>query len=127
MDAFWDKVDRAGLNDCWLWNGASNSKGYGNFRSRSAHVVAFELVNGPIARGLEIDHLCRVRACVNPAHLEAVTHQENVQRAQPDHCRQGHSLTGPHIKIVKRADGTRRKCMLCERIYKRKARQNAKG
>ncbi len=75
---------------CWVWNGRLNDDGYGVLdlswrrggpKSRSAHRLAYELFVGPIPDGLEIDHLCAVRRCVNPAHLEAVTHAENVRRA----------------------------------------------
>lgn len=57
-----------------------------------AHRVAYEQAKGPIPTGLQIDHLCRNRACVNPDHLEAVTQGENVRRAVPDRCINGHDL-----------------------------------
>lgn len=70
---------------CWLWMGRREKKGYGSLHSNGtsykAHRVSYELVKGPIPAGLEIDHLCRVRCCVNPDHLEAVTHRENIRRA----------------------------------------------
>lgn len=80
--AFWEKVDKSG--ECWVWT-ANTHKGYGNYGSRErrqkAHRWAWEFTNGPIPDGLEIDHLCRNRACVRPTHLEPVTHAENVRRA----------------------------------------------
>ena len=88
---------------CWLWIGASTSNGYGLYappapaKTRQAHRESYQLLVGPIPDGLEIDHLCRVRSCVNPFHLEAVTHRENVIRGNPKsyarrttHCAQGH-------------------------------------
>lgn len=87
-ERFWSKVDRSGGPDaCWLWTGAPID-GYGTFTvstgvSRRAHRVAYELQVGPIPAGLEIDHLCRVKLCVNVKHLEAVTHAENLRRAAP--------------------------------------------
>lgn len=75
---FWSKVDKSG--DCWLWM-AAKSYGYGRFwtagRQYSAHRLSYELASGPIQEGLEIDHICHVRACVNPSHLRAVTTKQN--------------------------------------------------
>jgi len=80
---FWSKVDAEG--DCWEWTGARSDKGYGHMRRAdtivAAHRFAWELLVGPIPDGLEIDHLCRKRKCVNPDHLEPVTHSENMRRA----------------------------------------------
>lgn len=94
-ERFWPKVDKRGPNGCWLWTGRLFSNGYGCFmlkgRSLLAHRVAFEW-QGDIPEGLHLDHLCRVRACVNPAHLEPVTIQENNRRASAakTHCPYGH-------------------------------------
>jgi hypothetical protein len=70
---------------CWLWLGTTFPLGYANVRfggkSRLAHRVMYELVNGPIPDGLQLDHLCRVRSCINPAHLQPVTARENTRRS----------------------------------------------
>jgi hypothetical protein len=75
-------------SDCWVWQRALRTSGYGAWTRRSdglhgryAHAVSYETFVGPIPDGLQIDHLCRTRACVNPAHLEPVTQRENMQRA----------------------------------------------
>jgi hypothetical protein len=73
-----EKFDRG--EGCWLWNGKRNHLGYGIFSERRAHRVVYEHFVGPIGEGLELDHKCRVTSCVNPAHLEPVTHKENVRR-----------------------------------------------
>ena len=68
---------------CWLWEGATDEKGYGlvyTDRSRRAHRVVYERIRGPIPEGLQLDHLCAVKPCVNPAHLEPVTNSENQRR-----------------------------------------------
>jgi hypothetical protein len=91
------RVDRLSLfnakwvedsNGCWIWQGGQNDQGYGTFfdgRTRRAHRWSFEHFRGPIPPGMPLDHLCRVRLCVNPWHLEVVTASENARRR--DHNR----------------------------------------
>ena len=85
-ERFWAKVEPEPNSGCFLWTGFVSPSGYGIFRERyrgkgtGAHRYAFEATRGPIPNGLNLDHLCRVRSCVNPDHLEPVTHQENVRR-----------------------------------------------
>lgn len=71
---------------CWVWQGATNGKGYGVIRAHGQQMsvtrIVYEATIGPVADNHELDHLCMVRSCVNPGHLEAVTHRENVQRAR---------------------------------------------
>lgn len=74
------RADIRAADECWPWVGSVTGDGYGQMRGRGAHRVAYELHVGPIPTGLVIDHLCHVRHCVNPRHLEAVTNQENSRR-----------------------------------------------
>jgi hypothetical protein len=113
--------------DCWLWVGTRHHKtGHGKFwlnnRTMQAHRVAYELLVGPIPDGLTLDHLCRVRACVNPAHLEPVTLEENVARglASPTktHCVHGHEFTKENTR---HAQG-RRHCRACDRRRQRESK-----
>lgn len=92
-ERFWTKVDKTG--SCWIWTGVLNTRGYGKFHRTSrervlAHRFAYELVIGEIPMGLQIDHLCDNKACVNPDHLEAVTPSENMRRSYAA----GRPLTG---------------------------------
>lgn len=81
-ESFWARVDKT--DTCWLWTDAPALTGYGRVSRDNvvdyAHRVAYELAVGPIPPGLTIDHLCRVRLCVNPTHLEPVTLAENTRR-----------------------------------------------
>jgi len=120
--------------DCWNWQSELNNRGYGFFyiaeRRLLAHRYSYELFNGPIPHGLEIDHLCRNRRCVNPDHLETVTTKVNVLRgisfaavnAKKTHCPKGHSYEF--------FDGTSRRCKPCHsekmRRYNRKRTEQAK-
>jgi hypothetical protein len=84
---------RTDIGDCWLWTGAHVSSGYGNLKvasvNRPAHVWVWENLVGPVPDGLELDHLCRVRACVNPDHLEPVTRAVNLRRSWAIRVRHG--------------------------------------
>lgn len=79
-------MTRRALGPCWLWTRAKNDSGYGVVRTprglARSHRATYEALRGPIPPGLVLDHLCRVRACCNPYHLEAVTDLENKRRGR---------------------------------------------
>ena len=136
-ERFWRHVDKRGPEECWHWTGGGWSSGYGALRivGRStkvaAHRISYEIHVGPVPDGLVIDHLCRNRKCVNPAHLEAVTFRENIlrgegmaaQHARKTHCLRGHSFDPPNGYVTSQG----RRCRACDRIrYEaREARKKA--
>lgn len=81
---FFANVLLGSRTDCWFWLGHRDRLGYGHFHFHGqkalAHRRCFEATIGPVPEGLELDHLCRAPSCVNPAHLEPVTHRENIKR-----------------------------------------------
>jgi hypothetical protein len=113
---------------CWLWTGRRDIGGYGRLwvgdRDVPAHRWSYERFVGPIPEGLQVDHLCRVRECVNPAHLEPVTQAENIRRgvgastrnATKTHCPRGHAYTPENT--MRRKSGQRR-CRICVRAQNR--------
>lgn len=121
-ERFWAYVEKT--DTCWLWTGYRNELGYGFFAPRGSRNVrayrwAYEEVYGSVPQGLELDHLCGVRACVRPTHLEPVTHLENVRRgrtATKTHCVSGHAFddVNTYIKIDSRGRASRT-CRTCRR------------
>lgn len=130
-ERIYQRVTMVPMAGCWLWLLHCNSDGYGTIKingiNRHAHIVAFEHFRGPVPEGLELDHVCRVRCCVNPWHLEPVTHIENVRRGvsgivsrdrelSKTHCPHGHEYSIENTYRYK----NRRKCSLCRTTQKRK-------
>jgi hypothetical protein len=116
---------------CALFTGYLDKQGYGRIlhdgEKRLVHRVAYELCIGPIPDGYEVDHLCGIRNCVNPAHLEAVTAIENTRRAagghaQQTHCDHGHEFTPENTRIVDRPNGKQRACRRCDARRARESR-----
>jgi hypothetical protein len=136
-ERFWAAVDKNGPwpertdleGRCWVWTRALTN-GYGHIQERGtrrnvpAHRLSYELHGGTLVDELEIDHLCRNRACVNPAHLEQVTNTVNVlrgegpaaQNARKTHCKYGHPFAGENLRLT--PDG-KRQCRTCLRARQR--------
>lgn len=125
---FTDSIEPEPTSGCWLWAADAFASGYGRFwvssqrKSWRAHRVSYERFVGPIPAGLTLDHLCRVKLCVNPAHLEAVTHRVNCLRgisqpavnARKTHCKNGHLLSPDNSFPSSSKSGTR-SCAICGR------------
>lgn len=130
-------VERDYMTGCLRWTGSHSAQGYGQITLRAltpkhhvrVHRAAYELWVGPIPEGYEVDHVhawgCRHRDCVEPTHLEAVTHAENTRRARAliTHCRQGHEFSEANTMISGR--GARR-CRACCREWNRQSRAKAR-
>lgn len=131
FERFIEKVNKT--ETCWLWIADKDEYGYGRFRNNGwhgAHRFSYEHFVGQIPKGLVIDHVCRVRHCVNPNHLRIVTNKENIlageglcaQNARMTHCKRGHLLAGLNIQFYR----GRRCCLVCrkqmERIYRDRRR-----
>lgn len=123
-DKFWRKVERTPT--CWLWNGPKNKSGYGYFsfgkQFKRAHRLSYEEVRGEIPKGMVLDHICRIRNCVNPDHLRIVTNAENVLigigptaiNARKTHCPQGHEYTKENTYKAQSKDAGRN-CIICRK------------
>ena len=128
------------FKQCWEWQGSKGSHGYGRFQVDGkqwlAHRFSYTLFIGDIPDGLVIDHLCRNKTCVNPAHLEVVTHGQNIRRGEAGqitgqrqkektHCPQGHPYSGSNVLQF----GKSRHCRECgrkrAREYQRKKRKQS--
>ncbi|MDQ1446770.1 MAG: hypothetical protein QOI20_3234, partial [Acidimicrobiaceae bacterium] len=131
---FWDKCAPEPMSGCWLFVGCWNGMGYGSIfvadRAIGAHRYAYETLVGELASSLDLDHLCRIHCCVNPAHLEPVAHRTNVLRgigptaahAAQTHCKRGHVLTPDNVMPSSARKG-HRACLVCDR--EKKARNAA--
>jgi len=124
---FWKKVDRTG--ECWVWIATCDPYGYGRFwldgRMAPAHRVSFAMTCGPIEPGMQLDHICRNRRCVKPAHLRQVTPYWNRTHntASPlvaiwfsTHCSRGHPFDLFNTKTRMRDGKMRRECRECRRL-----------
>lgn len=109
---------------CILWEGATQSKGYGSETdhrggTRLVHRRVWEEACGPIPDGMTIDHLCTQKTCINPDHMEVVTRAENSRRKneRQTHCKRGHALSGDNVRLTPRGDRVHRVCRECARIH----------
>jgi hypothetical protein len=125
-DRFMRHVSPEPNSGCWLWEAHVSKEGYGRFHTPDgrhgwAHRISYELFKGSIPNGLHLDHLCRVRCCVNPDHLEPVTQTENNFRGESHipknkvktHCKNGHEFNEKNTYWFSYRDTMHRKCRAC--------------
>lgn len=131
-ERFWSKVEEDRNTGCWVWTACVGSHGYGLYfmvePRQLAHRVAYEALVGAIPDGMVVDHVvargCTRRNCVNPAHMEIVTHRENTLRgkgatavnAAKVECVRGHPLSGDNVSHV----AGRRRCKTCHRLRQKR-------
>lgn len=115
-------------NNCWLYARAINSSGYGSTSYGLAHRIMYQALVGEIPEGLQLDHLCKVKICVNPAHLEPVTRLENMRRHFTGICKKGHKMTGNNLQVYIYKGKEQKRCRQCANDYQRaqKRRMRAK-
>ena len=125
MKKFMAKVTKT--KTCWIWQGCLTHNGYGQLRRNNkswlAHRYSYVLFKGSIPNGMVLDHLCRVRNCVNPEHLEPVTNRENLLRGIPGnktHCPHGHEYTQENSAYYKNY----KYCKTCNRQRAARNRQS---
>lgn len=136
LDRCQDKYEPEPNSGCWLWIGALTDDGYGcvylpNKRRYRAHIVMYEAAKGRVPDGLCLDHKCRIKSCVNPDHLEAVTPRENTLRSDPGkhkraqtHCKNGHAFSEGNTKVDQNG---RRACRACHLINNAKYREKKRA
>lgn len=134
LEELMDHVVQEPMSGCWLWTGALHSGGYAQARIDGRTQYVHRLVVADQLRvGLQVDHLCRVRACVNPAHLDVVTQVENIRRGisppadngRRTTCVRGHSL-GSDGDVYVYANGGRQ-CRPCKRLLERARRRKERA
>lgn len=131
-ERFWQKVE-INPDGCWNWTG-STTKGYGQFGLKGrlvyAHRYSYQTLVGEVPSGLELDHLCRNRQCVNPQHLEEVTHSVNIKRGlgpsisrqrqlSKTHCPSGHPYDNTNTYVTSQG---KRHCRACHTLRERQRR-----
>lgn len=127
IDRLFAKTDFSrGWFGCWVWTGAKYGKGYGsikhNGKDRSVHRVSFELSTGAIDPNLTIDHMCEVKLCINPLHLEEKTAIENRLRAgysKATHCLRGHEFDEKNTRNYNGKQHCRKCATLHQRAYRK--------
>ena len=136
LERLMEKV-RVEPSGCWAWTACLDSDGYGRItldkKMLIAHRASYMVHVGPIPKGLTLDHVCRNRACVNPAHLEPVSNRENVLRgtgktaenARRTECVNGHPFAGENLSITKLGHRVCRECTRSRARAKYRARVSA--
>lgn len=126
FEVFMSRIEKVTESGCWLWTAGENGAGYSWFNRQLGHRYSYNKFVGDIPDGLQLDHLCRVRCCVNPDHLEIVTPRTNVLRgigpsaqyARRTHCKKGHEFTSDNTYTT--PGESNRLCRICRAEYMRR-------
>ncbi len=136
-ESFFSKINPCPITGCWNWSGSMYPLGYGFYsKTGYAHRFSFQKFNGPLIKGLTIDHTCRNRGCCNPRHLDQVSQKTNLLRspitqasirASKTHCVNGHPYSGSNLVIHnKRGRTPARECRICMNDSQRRRRAKLK-
>lgn len=132
------KITPVTESGCWLWMGAIGTGGYARVfwqgKNSTAHRVVYQLLRGPISKALTLDHLCRVRCCVNPDHLEPVSLRVNIKRGEgigvqnerKTHCPAGHPYNEKNT-YFNAASGGGRICRPCNNLHTKHYKDRKRG
>jgi hypothetical protein len=107
------KAQSVQRDNCWIWSGRLDPDGYGRLKANGrvmVHQIIYELMHGPIPKGYELHHICRIPACVNPEHLELKTPAEHRMIHRLIHCQRGHEFTPENTVVRRNGD---RQCRIC--------------
>lgn len=132
---FWTKVIVGTKDECWIWTGSKDKKGYGSFRvakdkCNKAHIFSWVLHFGLVPKGLHVDHKCENESCVNPFHLQLLTNEKNNEKSsspsaenkRKTHCHRGHPFEGDNLYVEPNG---RRVCLTCKGARETERRKRA--
>lgn len=117
-------------DDCWLYAKSITPNGYGTINNQFVHRIMYENFVGKIPKNLQIDHLCEVKRCINPSHLEVVTRLENMRRYRAKFngkCNKGHEMAGDNLQVYVYKGKEQKRCRQCANDYQREQKRRSRA